>query len=149
MLNLKNLFIISIALIIPYILYQGYDLLTGRAKFDNCFTFGLGSGKNEECVDYRNKIEQTEQTKFICLTVIAIIMLVLGFLGLSKNSSWLSTCLGVICGSILLILAELYLNWNRVSRGSKVIMSGIALVVIIFFSQYKDFRSVISSNFGN
>ena len=137
----------SISILYPYVVTQGYNVVTSDDQLPKeCTTFQMDVRNDggtidsirasNKCIDNARK---KNNNKFIVLIIVALVSLLLGFYCLKNdNENYYSMSLGVVIGSIILMIYQLFTNWYDISNGKKLSMSVIALLIISYLSTNTD-----------
>lgn len=128
---------LSIALIYPLFFHKltkkltGYDIagkLCSDMDFDRSNSKSMADYKN--CSSNRDKVlGKADFRSHLIILAIAVLSIII-----STKISQKSTKLGVGFGGIILIIIAVTAYWHNYNETSKIIVSGIALIVVMYVS---------------
>lgn len=142
---MNRLFTVPIALLYPVFINYGYNLLADPKDCvdeKSSISFLMNGGeKKEECKKF-NK-DAYDSRKFIWLIIFSLMSFVISIVALTHlGEEYRETLLGLIIGSIALIVYQTYFNWFTLHKGVKVFMVFVALISIIITSLNVDFSKI-------
>lgn len=155
------MFSMAIAALFPFFFSKVADKLTGyndistmcdkyAPSFYSVDNLQNNSSNNEynKCAEEREqKLKDAEFNKHLMLVVIALIGLILSAVIQTK-----STKLGVGLGSVITLIVALFLFWHRYNETSKIVVLGLSLLFVMYFSvrlyKIQDASDIFTIEFG-
>jgi uncharacterized membrane protein (DUF106 family) len=93
--------------------------------------------KYKNCQEEKDIMKsEFENNKFLFLIVISVLsMLICSYLfNVGENKNYNSTFVGIIAGSLLTIIYQIFLNWNDINDNLKLVIYSASFVIIVIAS---------------
>lgn len=135
----NNIYIsFAIALLYVYFIHKLVDVLMNKQSVDDMcggtlFGYRRNIDKNhDQCLDMKKmKTKQIETYKFYLLMIIGVLSLIFGTTLITKHIILSNS---MLLGGLFMIMSALYNNWYNIDDNMRLILSGISLTILIYFS---------------